>query len=208
MPMEFWICTHAPAQLAYRQKRKGRITHVSFTSTTLLSKVTHHHTTKTTKLNFRPWLYLRRANKGSVLWHNLEWSVTLQFSSTKRPSQHVHEGELVCEILKPYIYFLSPSEGHCYNHISIEDGPNLLGSSNLLLSLDMEETTDVPTYMYTIVVDEAVDPTMDTEENFFTYFNVTKQGQNWTVELTASLVGLPDYNPESTVLDIRFSCVL
>lgn len=72
----------------------------------------------------------------------------------------------------------------------------------------MEETTDVPTYMYTIVVNEAVDPTMDTEENFFTYFSVKEQGQNWTVELTASLEGLPDFNPESTVLDIRFSCVL
>lgn len=74
--------------------------------------------------------------------------------------------------------------------------------------MDVEETAPVVTYMYTVVVNEDVTPTISTEDNFFNYFNVTKDEQNWRVELKASLEGLPDFNPDSTVLDIRLSCVL
>lgn len=74
--------------------------------------------------------------------------------------------------------------------------------------MEVLETTPVDTYMYTVEVDEDVVPTIDPGDEFFNYFNVTKEGQSWKVELTASLEGLPDYNPESTVLGTRFLFVL
>ncbi|KAK4296634.1 hypothetical protein Pmani_030889 [Petrolisthes manimaculis] len=84
-------------------------------------------------------------------------------------------------------FFVTPAasqeESLCFDHVTIIDGPDLVGiETSMGLRLDVSETTPKGTYMYTIVVDEDVTPTLQAGDEFFTFFSVTPDGRNWTVE--------------------------
>ncbi|XP_042211743.1 protocadherin Fat 4-like isoform X5 [Homarus americanus] len=101
----------------------------------------------------------------------------------------------------------SAAQDDCYSHINVSEGHELEGiSPNLILRVNVEETTPKDTPLYALTVDEDVTMTLPVDENFIKYFSMDKITEKLSIGVKTSLIGVPDYpiNTKSIIGTVTF----